>query len=178
MKQNNNSVILVYGLIGAVASIAYLIILYVGGLELFTSALSFLAYVIPIVVAVLAALKVKKNQGGYIAFKEALKVTFGVFLIISFISTIFNYLLLYVIDVPFGEAFMQYTEVKMEKMLAKFGSTQEQIDKALEKMRDPSSRSIGNMFLGFLTYAIGWFIVSLIISAIVKKKRPEFENQI
>src|SRR5688572_26156292 len=153
MNQNNNSVILLYGVIGAVASIAYTIILYVGGLDLFTSMLSFVAYIIPIVLAALAAVKIKKLQGGYITFKEALKATFGVLLIISFFSTVFNYILLYVIDVPFGEALLQYAELKMEKMLVSFGTSQEDVDKALEKFRDPSNRSIGSMFLGFLTYA-------------------------
>ena len=58
----------------------------------------------------------------------------------------------------------------------KFGSKQEDIDKALEKMNDPSSRNFGNMALGFFTYLIGWFIVAVIISLIVKKKKPEFAD--
>ncbi|MET0298734.1 MAG: DUF4199 domain-containing protein [Flavitalea sp.] len=176
MKENSNKIILTYGAIGAVAAIAWTIILYVMGVDAFTGALSFVGYVIPIVIAVLAAAKAKKSNEGYLDFKAALKVTFGVLALTSVASTIFNYVLIYVIDVPFGEALIQKAALNMEQMLAKFGTKQEDIDKALEKLNDPSSRSFGNMLLGVFTALIGWFIVAVIISLIVKKKKPEFAD--
>ncbi|RYG05631.1 MAG: DUF4199 domain-containing protein [Chitinophagaceae bacterium] len=176
MKENSNKILLTYGAIGAVAAIAWTIVLYVMGVEAFTGALSFVGYIIPIVVAILAAIKAKRENEGYLDFKAALKITFGVLALTSLGSTIFNYILIYVIDVPFGEALMQKAALNLEQMLTKFGSKQEDIDKAIEKMNDPSSRNFGNMALGFLTYLIGWFIVAVIISLIVKKKKPEFAD--
>jgi predicted membrane-bound spermidine synthase len=66
----------------------------------------------------------------------------------------------------------------MEKMMVKLGAPQDAIDKSLVDLNDPKNFTIGKVFLGFCFAAIGWFIVSLIIAAIIKKKRPEFENQI
>jgi len=168
----------IYGVITGVAAIAYTIILYVGGLEWFTSPLSYVAFCIPIVIAVLGGLKQKKLQGGYITFKEALKTLFIIFVIFIVMDALFNHLLLNVIDVPFREALMQDAGVRMEKFMAKMGANQETIDKAVSELSNPENFTFKKIFVGILFRCVGWFIVALIIAAIIKKKKPEFENQI
>jgi uncharacterized membrane protein YkvI len=169
---------LIYGLIAGAASIVFTLILYLGGIEWFTSPLAYLAFAIPVVVAVLGGLKERKLLGGYITFKEALKTVFIIFIIFIILDTLFSQLLLNVIDVPFREALMQDAGVRMEKFLTKMGAGQDAIDKALADMQDPSNFGFKKVLLGVLFRCIGWFIVALIIAAIIKKKRPEFENQI
>ncbi|RYY24449.1 MAG: DUF4199 domain-containing protein [Chitinophagaceae bacterium] len=178
MEQTKTNTALTYGLIGGIITIVYMLLLYIGGLEVYTGILAFGGYLIPIVTAVLGGIKEKKLQGGYLSFKAALKTVFLIFIIISLLSSIFNHLLLNVIDVPFREALMQDAGVKMEKMMTKLGAPQDTIDKALNDLNNPDNYSFGKIMLGFLWGAIVWFIVSLIIAAIIKKKRPEFENQI
>jgi hypothetical protein len=171
-----SNVALVYGLIAGAATIAFTTILYLGGLALYTSLLAYLSFAIPIVVAILGGLKQKSLQGGYLSFKEALKVVFLIFLVYIVLNTLFNHLLLNVIDVPFREALMQDAGIKMEKFLVKMGANQETIDKSLAELSNPENFTFKKVFLGMLFNAIGWFIVSLIIAAIIKKKKPEFEE--
>ncbi len=178
MEQTKTNTALTYGLIGGIITIVYMLLLYIGGLEIYTGILAFGAYLIPIVTAVMGGIKEKKLQGGYLSFKGALKTVFLIFLIISLLTTIFNHLLLNVIDVPFRQALMQDAAVKMEKMMTKLGAPQDTIDKALNDLDNPENYSFGKIMLGFFWGAIVWFIISLIIAAIIKKKRPEFENQI
>jgi hypothetical protein len=56
--------------------------------------------------------------------------------------------------------------------------SQDKIDEMVEKMLNTNNYTLGKMFLGFAIRCIGLFIIALIVSAIVKKKRPVFENTI
>ena len=177
-QTNKTNVGLVYGVICGVAVIAFTIILYVLGVEWYTSPLAYVSFLIPIVVGFLGGIKQRTLQGGYITFKEALKTVFVIFIISIILDTIFSYVLLNVIDVPFREAIMQDAAIKMEKFLIKMGTPQDAIDKAMADFDNPDNFGPGKILLGVFFRMIGWFIVALIIAAIIKKKRPEFENQI
>jgi len=165
-----------YGVILGLVSIIYTVILYLGGVKLFLSPLAWVAWCIPIVIAVLGGLKQKKALGGYMSFGEALKTVFLVFVIGTLISTAFNYVLLNYIDVPFREALAQESAVVMEKMMRKFGASETTIEKSVADTLNGNSYSIGKVLLGYVFFLIGWFIVSLIIAAIIKKNKPEFQN--
>ncbi|RYY10311.1 MAG: DUF4199 domain-containing protein [Chitinophagaceae bacterium] len=178
MEQTKTNTGLVYGVICGVAVIAFTILLYVAGVEWYTSPLAYVGFVIPIVIGFMGAYKQRSLQGGYLTFKEALKTVFIIFIISIVLDTLFSYLLLNVIDVPFREAVMQDAAVKMEKFLVKMGTSQDDIDKAMADFDNPNNFSPGKIILGMFVRLIVWFIVALIIAAIVKKKRPEFENQI
>ena len=165
-----------YGLMSGGAAILLSLVLYLGGAKMFVNPIAYLGFAIPIVFAVLGGLAQKKANGGYLEFSEALKTVFTIFVIGSFLSTAFMFLLLNVIDVPFRQALSQETAQATEKMMEKFGAPQEQIDKSTAETLNGNSFSLGKQFLGFAFGTIFWFIISLIIAAIIKKKKPEFDN--
>jgi predicted permease len=66
----------------------------------------------------------------------------------------------------------RYSIEAVEKMMARFGVPQEEIDKAIKTAQNTDNFSIGNMLLSFAFTCILWFLFSLIIAAIVKKKKP------
>jgi uncharacterized protein DUF4199 len=178
MDKSQTNTGIVYGLICGVSVIAYTIILYVAGVEWYTSWLAFMTFVIPVVIAFLGGVRQRKLQGGYITFKEVLKTVFIIFIISVILDTIFSYLLLNVIDVPFREAVMQDAAIRMEKFMIKMGTPQDAIDKAMQDFDNPDNFSAKKVLVGVFFRMIVWFIVAVIIAAIIKKKRPEFENQI
>jgi hypothetical protein len=165
-----------YGLINGGVSVVITVCLYLGGVKAFMSSLSWIGLAAPIVVCVLGGLQLRKLQGGYLDFGEALKTTFLILVLGALLSTIFDYILFNYIDVPFRQALMQETAEKAELMMEKLGMPQSQIDKATEQMLNGNNYSMGNLFLGFAFRCIGWFVVALIVSAIIKRKRPPFEN--
>lgn len=165
-----------YGLLSGGAAILLTLVLYLGGAKMFVNPIAYLGFAIPIVFAVLGGLVQKKANGGYLEFSEALKTVFTIFVIGSFLSTAFMFLLLNVIDVPFRQALSQETAQASEKMMEKFGVPQDQIDKSTAEILNGNSYSLGKQFLGFAFGTIFWFIISLIIAAIIKKKKPEFDN--
>jgi hypothetical protein len=178
MEKTHTNTGVVYGIICGAAIIAFTLILYIGGVEWYTSPIAFVSFAIPIVIGWIGGVKQRSLQGGYITFKEALKTVFTIFVISIILDSLFNYLLLNVIDVPFREAVMQDAAIKMEKFMIKMGTPQDAIDKAMDDFNNPDNFGFKKILVGVFFRMIGWFIVALIISAIIKKKRPEFENQI
>jgi hypothetical protein len=165
-----------YGLINAGAAILFTVILYLGGAKMFVSPLAYAGMVIPIVVCVLGGLQIRKQQGGYLEYSEALKNTFLILIIGSLIATIFQYILFNYIDVSFREALAQVTAEQAEKLMRRFGAPEDDIDKAVETTLNKNNYTIGKLLMGFVLGCIWWFIVALIVSAIIKRKRPAFEN--
>lgn len=165
-----------YGLINAGAAILFTVILYLGGAKMFVSPLAYAGMVIPIVICVLGGLQIRKQQGGYLEYSEALKNTFLILIIGSLIATIFQYILFNYIDVSFREALAQVTAEQAEKLMRRLGATDAQIDDAVEKTLNKNNYTIGKLLMGFVLGCIWWFIVALIVSAIIKRKRPAFEN--
>jgi hypothetical protein len=167
---------LIYGVITGFSLVIFILILYMGGVSWFMSPVAFLQYVILIILAVLCGLKERKLQGDHMSFGHALKVLFLFFVISGIIATLFTYLLMNFIDVPFRQALSQQAAEATEKFMEKMGLPQESIDKAVGDLLSGKSYSIGNMLLSYAIGLIGWFLVSLIIAAIIKKQRPPFDN--
>lgn len=172
-KQNTG---LTYGLIGGLIMAVIHLLLYLGGTSYFLGPLNWAGALIVLVLAVLAGLQQKKANGGFLEFGEALKVSFTVFAIAFLIQTIFSYVLLNLIDPSFRDALELATLEKAEEVLRAFGMSENQIDEAMKRSMNRNSYSLLNMSLGFAINCIGCFLVSLIIAAIIKKKRPPFEN--
>jgi len=178
MEAKKQNVILNYGLIGGLISIVSFLILYMGGASLFVNPLAFIFYLVPITMAVLACRAKKKQNGGFLEFAEALKTSFGVMVIMALVSTIATYIVLNIIDPSFRESLTQVTIEKTQEMMKKFGVPQADIDKKVQELATTNSFGIGKLLMQFAFGCILWFIVALIISAIVKKKKPEFPGAV
>ena len=174
METKKTNIGVTYGLISGLASVVFTLMLYLAGAKWFTNPVAYCAYIIPIIVAILAGLKQKKHEGGYLELGQALKTVYTTFVISSVISNLFNYILLNYIDVPFSQALTQQIAEKSQEWMTRFKVPQEQIDKAVEEILKSNNFSLGKQFLNTAIACIGWFIASFIIAAIIKKKKPEF----
>lgn len=172
--KKNSNIGLWYGLIAGLVICITTLIQYLAGIETYLGPIGFLTYVVLIVIAVLAGLKQKKLNGGYLKFNEALKVTFSVFASALLLQTLFTYVLLNYIDIPFKEALAQETMNRTEDFLRKLGTSDSVIDETMEEATKKDPFSFGNMILGYAFWCILWFLVSLTISAIIKKNQPVF----
>lgn len=174
--EKKSNIGMTYGLMAGLALVVFLVLMYLGGIEAFLSPAAWLGYVIIITFAVLAGLKQRKVNGGYLEFSQALKVTFTVFALGFLLQTLFSYVLFNYIDVSFREALTQRTMEKTEEMLRNFGASEDTIEQTIAGASNTNSYSIGNQLLGYGVMCIVFFIISLIISAIIKRSRPAFDN--
>ncbi|MBY0478345.1 MAG: DUF4199 domain-containing protein [Chitinophagaceae bacterium] len=175
MEKTQSNPLVQYGIMSAVVGVFIYILLYLGGVKVFMSPVAYIGYAVPILFAVLACLKQKKNQGGFLEFSSALKISFGVFVLTAFATTVVSYLLMNYIDLEFSQAMQQASMEMSEKMMKRFGASQDVIDKALADSANKNPFSLGKMALGFAISCILWFLISLLIAVIVKKKNPADE---
>ena len=173
---SSKNVELIYGLINGGLAVVFTVVLYLGGAKMFVSPIAYCGVVLPIVVCIIGGLQIRKQQGGAIEFSQALKATFLILVVGSLIATIFQFILFNYIDVPFRQALAQETAQKAEAMMRRFGASDSDIEKAVDKTLDQNNYTIGKLLLGFVFGCIFWFIVALIVSAIIKKKPSPFEN--
>ena len=75
----------------------------------------------------------------------------------------------------FREALNQEAAAMAEKMMRKVGAPESQIEASMDKMMSENNYSLGKQSVSFAFGCIFWFLMALIISAIIKKKKPEFE---
>ena len=99
-----------------------------------------------------------------------------VFVTAFLIQTVFNYVLLKYIDTSFRDELTRLTLEKTEALLRRFGAPESEIEKTLEAAGNADSYSIKNLILGFGMMCILFFLISLIIAAIVKKTKPVFDE--
>jgi hypothetical protein len=118
----------------------------------------------------------KKMNGGYLSLSEGLRTVFLVFALGFLLQTLFTYVLFNYIDVPFRDALTQAGMKKAESLMKRLGASENQIEEAMKNANDPKNNSFGNTLLSYAVLCVIFFIISLIIAAIIRKKKPAFEN--
>jgi hypothetical protein len=172
VKKTN--ILLQYGMMGALGSALLYVILYLGGTSFFSSLMVIpLSLAIPIIIAIFACIKAKRENGGFLSFKGALKICFGIFVLSALATTILSFFIYY-FDPAFKESMMQLTIEKTQQMMAKFNAPQDTIDKAIKQISETDIGSVGTMVKNFAQGCIFWFVIALIVAAIMKKNKPEF----
>ncbi|GJQ04942.1 DUF4199 domain-containing protein [Capnocytophaga canimorsus] len=130
----------------------------------------FLGYGVIIACIVFAMLAFRKQNEGFMAFGEGLKVGMGVAVIGGLIVAVYTFIFMNYIEPDFAQKIL---EIEMQKALeANPQMTQEQMDMA-QKISSKFAQTwiitaisfVGSLFFGF--------IVSLVASAVLQKKRPD-----
>jgi len=176
MKSGKIPIAVTCGLLAGLATILLTTLLYLGGINTFLGYGGWFGYVILICAAVVAPMMEKKAQNGYLEFRDALKAAFLVFVIALALQTIFSWILMNFIDPTFRDALEKAILSKTEQLLRRWGAHQEDIDKALDQQRGKNQYALPSLLLGLCVTYVGFFLVSLLIAAIVKKKKPEFHD--
>ncbi|MFN3848062.1 MAG: DUF4199 domain-containing protein [Spirosomataceae bacterium] len=112
----------------------------------------------------------KKANGGFLSFGEGLGLGTLMSTVVGVLGAIFSYIYLNFIDNTMVSRIIDFQREKMSEQ----GLSDEQIDQAMEmtaKFMTP-----GMMFIfGVIGYLVVGFILTLIVSAIMKKSKPEVE---
>ena len=176
MQPRKISIPLACGLIAGLAMILLTTVLYLSGVNAYLGWPAYLGNVILLGMAIVAPLKEKKAGGGYLEFKDALKAAFLVFVIALLLQTLFSWVLMNYIDPAFRQAVEQAILEKIEKFMVRMNLSQDDIDKTLAKQRGSDQFSLSKSMMGLGVSYIVYFLIALVIAAIVKKKKPEFNE--
>lgn len=158
-----------YGLIVGLICVIYSFILAMTDNSM-NRALSSITYLFIIVGMVMAFKYFKQHNGGFMSYGQGLGIGSLMSLIAGLLTSVFMYIYAKFIDTEMMNRAMEMQRVEMEKQ----GMEDAQIDQAMEmasKFSGPEMILIG----GTIGMLIVGFIIALIVSAIMKHTRPEFE---
>ncbi|WP_181309063.1 DUF4199 domain-containing protein [Rufibacter sp. XAAS-G3-1] len=158
-----------YGIMTGFASIIFSLVLYLTGLHT-NKMVSYLGMIIPIVGIVMAYNYFKKENNGFMSYGQGLGTGTILSAVSGVLSGIFTYIYLKFVD---ANIIQQIRNASIEEMESK-GMSDEQIEQATsmtEKFTSPEMMLV----MGFIGAIILGFILSLVIAAIMKRNRPEFE---
>ncbi|QIL75515.1 DUF4199 domain-containing protein [Hymenobacter sp. HDW8] len=167
---STTSVGLRYGLLTGIVSIIYSFILLATSLEQNT-ALGLLSLLILAGGIYLAHKFYKENNGGFMSYGQGLGIGTLISLIAGLLGGIFRYVYTEFIDPSVTQRVMDQTRAKMEEA---GNMSDAQIDQAIQMSQRFSSGPVG-IVIAVLGSALIGFLISLIIAAITKHNRPEFE---
>lgn len=121
-------------------------------------------------------LQYRKQEEGYLTFKEGFSHGFFLLLVAGLIGLVFNILLFSVIDPELSQIVTDAMVIQTESMLKGFGMQGADLDKAIEQVKadTPARFTVAGQLKSFGFSIIGYLVVALITGAIVKKSEPEF----
>ena len=158
-----------YGLLTGLVNIIFSFILFVTHAD--QSPVRWLGLGILVGGMVLAHMAYKQANGGFLNYSEGLGIGAMMSLISGTLSTAFSYVYMTFVDPDYMARVMETARTKMEE---KGGLTDEQINQGIRMMQKFSSGGWMVLF-GVLGSLLFGFLIALVVSAITKNSKPEFE---
>jgi len=162
---------LIFGLTGGACIILFMTGLYKGGVDVYLGRLAWLGYAIMIGFGVAATLVKRKANGGELLLMQALKTAFTVFVIELLLQTLFIWLLLNYLDTHFRDVLIVELDKRTEEAYRYVGYDQQKINEMMQQIRGSDHFPLGGMLTSLTTVYIVFFLFSLLIAAVVKKKK-------
>ncbi len=127
---------------------------------------------------IVLSLRIRKEQEGFITFKEAFVKIFLMCLVAGILSTLFGMLLFHVIDSGFPKKFQEALVEKTSTMMENMGAPTEKIDEVTEKMKTTDNFSVVSQVKSFFYGVLFYAVFALIMAASIKKIRPFMEDSV
>lgn len=164
-----------YGLYTGLTVIIYSLILNITGLEL-NFFLGWFAIIFVIIGLVYALKEFRKENGGAMSFGQGMGVAALSSFIIAIALSIFTVVYSFYVDPDSRQRQLKYTIEQTENISRKFGAPESETDKAIDKIKeDFDNTGPGQTFAKTVAAMfIIYIIFSLIIAAIMKKKKDVF----
>jgi hypothetical protein len=171
--QKKVSPTLLYGGIASLCIVLYTIATWKGGISTFIGAAAYGMYPIPLCFAIAGGLAAKKNGQGFIGFRAALQVCFGIIVLVLAVQMFFTWILLHVIDPRFGRELVPAVLLKMEATYRHFGMPEDEISRNIEASKDTDPFGFSSMCIGLARNYIVGFLIAALIAALIKNQQPK-----
>ena len=167
---STKAVALRYGLITGIITVIYSLILNLTEQNISNPWLGYISFIILVIGIVMAHKHYKTENNGFMTYGQGLGIGSLLSLVVGALSGIFTYIYIKFFDSTFIERMQEQQVVEFEKR----GMSDEQIEQAIQMSQKFTSPELIVVYAILGTLLFG-FILSLIISAITKHTRPEFE---
>ncbi|MBK5284375.1 MAG: DUF4199 domain-containing protein [Bacteroidia bacterium] len=180
MENNLTQQFVRYGIMVGLLQVILTVLIYVAGADFFADHMilfSLMMLGIAIAISIAIIIRFRKSNDGYMTLKEGFMVTFFTLAIAGLITTAFGIILYHFIDPEYPKQLAEKAIEATQKMMERFGASQEDIEKALERQGDMSEKfTIGGQIRSYLFGLVAYAIYAVILGAIFKRSRPPFEQ--
>lgn len=162
------------GLINGAVALLLMYGSYYAGLDSFVTTQFFSRFVpYMMIILIIYGFQLRKRNGSYLTFKDGLQYAFMSYVIVGVLMAIGTYILFNLVDPTLTQKSFDLSLEKMKHAFTNMGMSEEEIDKAIGK-KEVQKTDFGTIFLGT---GIGWiwdFVVSLIVTLIIRREKPVF----
>jgi hypothetical protein len=163
------SIFLLYSAIAAGFMIGFTLVTWRGGPVAFIGRAGYIKYVLVIGIALIAGIVVRKQNEGYLEFRQALKVIFGVMVVGMAVQTLSAWLLLS-IDTKFKQSLMPFVVAQMEATY-RGQYSEDEVARNVAQLKTYDPFSFWNMLGGLARIYIILFLVSVGMAAAVGQRK-------
>ncbi len=156
-----------YGLIGAVVSIAWFLVMSVTGMNM-QGPSQYVSWIFVIVLVVLAHKYFKDNGDGYMSYGQGVGIAFWYGLVSGAIGSVFTYIYIKFVDAGFIDAIKDQQLEAFEKQ----GMSDAQIEQAMQ-FSSMFMKPEMMLVMGLIGGIIVSVIVGLIVTIFTQKKSPD-----
>jgi hypothetical protein len=156
-----------YGLISGLLAIAFMVVVDLAGMT-GNSTVQYLWYLVLAGIIFMAHKSYKEEGDGFMNYGQGIGIGALLSLISSIISSVFFYIYVSFINTEYMTTIMDIQRAKMEEQ----GMADAQIEQAME-MTAKFMSPVMMVVFGIIATVFFGVIISLIVSAITQKKRPE-----
>lgn len=178
MSEELKQHVLKNGLILAMIYICIDLIKYLGGSEMYVNTtIGIVTLLIAIILPIYFTFQYRKENDGYISFREGFSSTTGILIAAGFVEMVFQIVLLNIIDTQFASELLDVTINTAVDQFESFGMSEDEITALVESMESKSNYSPINMLKGFGFMVVGYTVFGLVVAAFTKKDMPEFGEE-
>jgi hypothetical protein len=162
------------GLINGAIALLLMYGSYYAGLDTFVT-VQFISRFIPymMIILIIYGFQLRIRNGGYLTFRDALKYSFMSYVVVAVMVAIGTYILFNLIDKDLTQKSFDLSMEKMKSTFTNMGMKEEEIEKAMGK-KESQKTDFPTIFLGTGFGLIWDFVVSLLISLIIRREKPVF----
>jgi hypothetical protein len=169
----SNQTAINYGLVGGLAAIAIALLIYLVSTKGYLMWSDWVGYAAITFTMVMACKAVRTDNEGILLFRDALRISFLVFVIASAVLLFFKFVLHNFVDTGLADVQMQIAVESIEKLGRFMGESA--MDELLEELENPDNYqlTVGKTLLGYgFGLIFPGFIISLIVAAVLKRNPP------
>ena len=173
-----NKMAALYGLLLGVYAMIYstVVFAFMGNMMIVLS-VKVAAYFLFLVILALLTIRVRKANGGYLSFKEAYSVIFITVLVAGFLYIAYNYVYTVYIDKDYAMKLKASTLSWMEKLHTPEEAMNKAADEFDKQAAESKTFNFKNNLMAFFGNLLIDCLCGLLIALIVKREKPEFQQQ-
>ncbi|MBL0103933.1 MAG: DUF4199 domain-containing protein [Bacteroidetes bacterium] len=183
MEQSLKQYVIRHGLIvGFVQTILYYLIYFLDQASLVDWIVGMLFLLLIIAYPIVVSVRYRKANEGFLPFKDAFYMVFGITFIRSLVVLAFTLLLFFVIDTELGAHMKEMVLQKTSAMMEKFNTPQEAREDALRKIQEEDQFGLNKQLISMVWTTIMSVVFALLVALTIRKDKPIFdtidENQV